>query len=401
MYIGILTHCVANNFGANLQSLSTASYLKTNGYEPVFIRWDSYLEERNRFMSPEQLDIHQHFLEKHGFVVTDSCRTDEDIVNIIKRYNIKNIIIGSDAVFTVDSWIEKVKISRRGFRYKSQLDKTFPNPFWIPFRNQIDDDLRYFYLSPSCQSSLYRLWSVKDKKRMKECLSHASFISARDRYTSEMIKYILNTEIPTMITPDPVWGFNYNFTNLPSKEAIIKKYNLKENYLLVSFYKGAEPDSIWFTNLERDALEHDMYCYSLPMPQGIFNSPLNKNISLPLNPIDWYCLIKYAKGYIGHNMHPVIVSIHNQIPFFSIDQHGRKIISRIVRDDKSSKIYDLLDRLGLLEYRISKNSLKKIHTSEICKKIIEFDTKKEAEISQRMYVEFLDLMTAICHKLES
>ena len=204
-----------------------------------------------------------------------------------------------------------------------------------------------------------------------------------------------------MITPDPVWGFNYNFTNLPSKEAIIKKYNLKENYLLVSFYKGAEPDSIWFTNLERDALEHDMYCYSLPMPQGIFNSPLNKNISLPLNPIDWYCLIKYAKGYIGHNMHPVIVSIHNQIPFFSIDQHGRKIISRIVRDDKSSKIYDLLDRLGLLEYRISKNSLKKIHTSEICKKIIEFDTKKEAEISQRMYVEFLDLMTAICHKLES
>ncbi len=396
MRIGILTHCVANNFGANLQALSTAFYLKNHGFEPIFIKWDYYLEERNKLMDKNQLYIHQHFLKEKGFIVTHSCKNNDDIINIIKDYDIQNIIIGSDAIFTIDSWIEKIKLNKKGIRYNSPKDKIFPNPFWVPFYDEIKSDFRYFYLSPSCQSSLYKYWSSSKKKKMKEYLSHASYISSRDTYTSLMLQHLLhsNTEIP--LTPDPVWGFNSNIMELPSKDAILQKFCLKEDYILVSFYKGLEPSTAWFNSLANEAHKYNMTCYSLPMPQGNFNSPLQQNISLPLNPIDWYCLIKYAKGYIGNNMHPIIVSIHNQTPFFSIDQHGRKFISKIIPNDTSSKVYDLLKRFNLLEYRIAKNKLNEITTKEICEKIANFNIEQLESINKIMHSQYLDLMNNIC-----
>ena len=231
---------------------------------------------------------------------------------------------------------------------------------------------------------------------MKECLSHASFISSRDKYTSLMLQHLLDSRKTIPLTPDPVWGFNLNVKNLPSKETILKKYGLEDNYILVSFYKGLEPNTTWFNNLKNSARIYNMTCDSLPMPQGNFSSPLKNNITLPLDPIDWYCLIKYAKGYIGNNMHPIIVSIHNQTPFFSIDQHGRKFVSKVISNDTSSKVYDLLKRFNLLEYRISKSKLNEITTNEICNRIMHFDIKKLTEINETMHKQYLSLMNTIC-----
>ena len=74
MYIGILTHCVANNFGANLQALSTAYYLKEHGFEPIFIKWDYYLQERNKLMDKNQLYIHQEIQFSRLHVMKMLCR---------------------------------------------------------------------------------------------------------------------------------------------------------------------------------------------------------------------------------------------------------------------------------------------------------------------------------------
>ena len=40
MKIGILTFANVPNFGANLQALSTISYLQNHGYNPILIKWE-------------------------------------------------------------------------------------------------------------------------------------------------------------------------------------------------------------------------------------------------------------------------------------------------------------------------------------------------------------------------
>lgn len=53
------------------------------------------------------------------------------------------------------------------------------------------------------------------------------------------------------------------------------------------------------------------------MPTGIgFKHNFDFSITTPLPPLDWYALIKYAKGYIGENMHPIVVALHNAVPCF-------------------------------------------------------------------------------------
>ena len=49
-----------------------------------------------------------------------------------------------------------------------------------------------------------------------------SYLSARDSYTAKMIRYLseCNCEVP--VTPDPVWGFNQNVSNIPSKDDVVK-----------------------------------------------------------------------------------------------------------------------------------------------------------------------------------
>lgn len=63
------------------------------------------------------------------------------------------------------------------------------------------------------------------------------------------------------------------------------------------------------------ASNKDLVCVSLPFAQIRSAIKCPYEISLPLSPIDWYALIKYSSGYIGNNMHPIVVSLHNQISF--------------------------------------------------------------------------------------
>ena len=95
--IGVLTHCIADNFGANLQALSTACYLRNKGLNPVFFKWDPYPVNNNN----EQLKLHRSFLERQGFVVTENCKTDEDFIRCISNYDIDFVIVGSGLCFDI------------------------------------------------------------------------------------------------------------------------------------------------------------------------------------------------------------------------------------------------------------------------------------------------------------
>lgn len=108
MKIGILTFANVPNFGANLQALSTISYLQNHGYNPILIKWEPEDFEA-RFTSiktQKQPQEHFHFVEKY-LPQTKICRNDDDICQVIKDEKIEGIIIGSDAVLQCSSfWVD-------------------------------------------------------------------------------------------------------------------------------------------------------------------------------------------------------------------------------------------------------------------------------------------------------
>ena len=68
----------------------------------------------------------------------------------------------------------------------------------------------------------------------------------------------------------------------------------------------------WMDGLKAKAAEAGLTCVALPMPTGVdFKHTFDYEIPTPLSPLDWYALIKYASAYIGENMHPVVVALHN------------------------------------------------------------------------------------------
>jgi hypothetical protein len=355
MKIGILTYHSVYNFGANLQVYSTVGYLKNNGFEPVVINWiPEDLEARyDRTIPPVQAGSHKEFI-KTFLPCTRICRINTDIAQVVKEENINGIIVGSDAVLQHTPFLSRLHLTKKGIILgkKPESDRLFPNAFWGSFIPFLEEKIPIIIISASSQNTNFKYIRGKSRKRMKLSLNQFKYITVRDDWTSRMIKYLSNGTIIPDITPDPVFAYNQNIKEQYSKEEILKKFNLHDNYLLVSFRSQNCVTRDWLKSFNEIAERNSLSCVALPMPNGIiFDNPFSSSIELPLGPIEWYSLIRYSSGYIGENMHPIIVALHNEVPFYSFDTYGI-ILLRFFVNEKSSKIYDILSKAGFTKNRI-------------------------------------------------
>jgi polysaccharide pyruvyl transferase WcaK-like protein len=402
MKIGILAYHRAYNFGANLQIFSTVSYLSKHGHTPIIIDWypkDLETQDSN-ITSKEQISVHLDF--QKNFSLTKRCFTDDEIAAVIKVENIDAIIVGSDAVVQHHPILIRTAL---GWLIEFTENRRFPNPFWGTFYDKLDRKIPMAMMSVSCQQSQYKLLCRFEKENLKRHIANFSYISSRDDWTSKMFSYVTNKRINPSITPDPVFAFNYNIDSIPSKEEILKKYNLPEKYFLFSFMKDNQVSIDWLKEFELLALKDEVSCVALPFPQGIkFKHPFKKEVSLPLPPIDWYSLIKYSQGYIGNNMHPIIVSLHNGIPCFSFDNYGNISIGFV--NSKSSKIYHIMDAFNVLSNRVTGKRRVWVPLMTmpeplfVYEKITSFNSERVLEISRRYYNEYLHMMAEMLGTLE-
>lgn len=400
MRIGILTYHAVCNFGANLQTLSTVEILKKKGYEPIVINWIPFdLEESYKKNTPaSQFQIHQEFVQKY-LPISDLCRTDDDIVDLIERYNLEGVIIGSDAVVKIVPFWARVHFPTRRLITvsKSTSTGTFPNPFWGSFLSKFNRDIPAIMMSVSSQNAEYRKIFANERKNISKSLIRFNYISVRDLWTQRMIKYLTYDRLLPKITPDPVFAFNQNAGELLcSRDEILKKYKLPEKYILMSFKTYPEMKSEWVKKFKELVNQKGFRLVGLPMPQGFNDLGYDLNIQLPLSPLDWYSVIKYSSGYVGHNMHPIIVSIHNAVPFFSFDYYG--ILNyHLFLNIKSSKIFDLLSRIGLAENMHNVIGAYKKHISPeyVFGKIFNFNFSRCKELSASKYLEYQEMMMDI------
>lgn len=357
MKIGLLAYHSAINFGATLQLFSTYCFLKEKGHNPVVINWIAtdldlyYKETANEAQRNMQVKT-RNLLWKE----TSLCHTSEEVARVIEDENIEAVIIGSDAVAQHHSFLERVVFPCRTIIgvNKTHSDCLYPNAFWADWQVFLKKSIPVAVISASCQDSAYKYIYGNLKKAMCASIKNYQYISVRDTWTQKMMAYITNGLIIPNITPDPVFAFAQNAGKfIPSQDAILQKFGLKEHYILMSFINGKTVSQKWIEEFAEIAAKNGKQCVLVPFAHAKSFGTLPKVIQLPLSPIDWYALIKYSSGYVGHNMHPIVVALHNNVPFYSYDNYGTMHLNGLLPSDKSSKIRHILSLAGLEEQRIS------------------------------------------------
>ena len=402
MRIGIITYYRVANFGANLQAVSTYRYLEQAGHEPIFIHYMSrqlYEVNDGSYDTNPQVKAHLDFVDSVITRQTETCFTADDVNRAIEKHGIEAIIIGSDAVLQHHPLLSRIHVVGRRVkrlrREKVNDERMFPNLFW---GCGITPSIKKALMSVSSQNSAYRYISSSKKRNMRNTLNEFSFISVRDTWAQKMVRFIADKEVP--ITPDPVFAFRHHAEDLiPSKEHILTKFGLPEKYILVSFLNVHIPSNI--INGLKDRFGQNAYCVALPSPLGLrFSHNYDYEIALPLSPIDWYALIAHSCGYIGNNMHPVVVALSNGVPCFSIDNYSNYNFWSQPIDDGASKIEDLLKYFNLQEYRMVPYKDNTDGLDErIAKQIMSFPKNEVLQFSEKKYNGYITMMDSILNAI--
>lgn len=400
MKIGLLAYHNIPNFGANLQCFSTYKYLLNNGHEPVFIDWrpSDLLNHYEKTISKKQIDAHFDNINTY-LKMTNPCSTMEEVAKIIEAENIEAVIIGSDAVLQHHNFLSSITFPTKKIVSLAKItsDRKFPNAFWGSFDEFLSKKIPFALLSGSAQTTKINLIKGDEKVLLGKQISKFSYVSVRDTWTKKFVEYISDGKLSPKITPDPVFGFNFNFGDLIDKQTILKKFSLPENYCLVSFKDNYTVSKNWINELETKLIASNLVPVAFPFPSGLkFENDFSIKIDIPLSPIDWYHLIKYSKGYIGHNMHPIVTCLHNVVPFFCFDHYVyRKNVFFI--DEKPSKIFHIVNRAGLNQNRTPYVRLvsKEIPVDNVINAITNFDYQKCRSFSELMVKEYDDNMSSI------
>lgn len=406
MKIGVLTFLHVANFGANLQATSTYYYLKNQGHTPIFINYTSYQVEitnkisqlkkklQNRSISIQTLE-HEKFIKEQIKNQTRNVHTCSQVFEVIKEEGIEAVIIGSDAVAQHWPLFSTLKLGKhRPFWIEPlQQERRFPNPFWgIGFSDKIPTAM----MSVSSQNSKYPIFTKSVLKRIAKQIDTMTYVSVRDAWTKDMM-LAAQPSRSIEVTPDPVFALNYNLGDLiPSKNDIRRKFELPEKYVLI----GLRSQVYTYEELDKMnelLMSEGKECVAFNI-DGVYayKHPFKYEIKLPLNPLDWFGLIKYASAYIGSNMHPIVSSLTNGVPCFSIDNWGIVDFLGKKKTSKSSKVYDVLSQYGLTDYWCSIENGKCSTTVEkIIEKLHNFPTDKVKQISIKRVNVYKNMMERI------
>lgn len=398
--IGILTFHSAYNFGANLQALSTMHYFKDNGYDVKIINWrpkdlwKSYKEET----PARQIEAHEEFFRKY-FDMTDVCHTDDDIAQTIEKEAIDAIVIGSDAVCRHLPYLLRWRPSRIHVFLKNATPSPYihPNAFWGCFYPKLSRKIPMILMSASSQGTAYQYTMRGERKKIAESLSRFSFISVRDTWTRKALQYFSNGTVSPQVTPDPVFAFNANIPQSLTSKEYIKHLHLPDKYIVLSFKKRTSPSQDWVRRFADYSKNKGIAVISLPFPQEENCLDVDINLHLPIDPLEWYNIIKYSSGYIGNNMHPIVVAIHNVLPFFSFDYYGSYSHLSGKVNLAPSKIYDMVYNCDLLGYysNVQSRHYQYPQPEEVFSKICQYDCDKGRQRSDDMQRLYMQLMTDI------
>lgn len=389
MKIGILTYHWVFNHGANLQTLSTIGYLRRIGHEPVVINWVPEDCEKWYLATTDarQVACFKEFQEAF-YPLSKLCRNAEDVAKVINEVGIEKVFIGADTLF----------ILRKGFMspMTNKLEpplycESFPNPFWGEFL-EYGVDVPIMGFSIACLDTNAKMF--KDQKpEIKRYLKRFSYLSARDKSTAELISFFTDNELTPEITPDPVFNFNSNVDISEFEKKTRDKFGIKKDYYLMSVPSPYNRKvNNWALSLEKEMNKRGYELIELPRQTGYPDLGIQQMPYSIINPLEWYVLLKNSKGYIGGLMHPIVICIHNEVPFFSLDYYGSSRIRGFYTDKTTSKAWQIINQCGLGRYY--KNIKSRIiaplmSPKDMVEKFEKYDKTQLAKASLKMKEELM------------
>lgn len=410
MRIGILTYHCPPNFGAQLQAISTVGFLRKMGHEPIVLHWyPKDLEAMySRRVGTEQNKCHEEFSQQ-VFPLSQKCQTEEELIAEINHLQLEAILVGSDALFKYFPLKNRRHFDFRRLKYiyhyqPLSCECLEGNPFFGAFLGELHPQIPASVYAASSQNCPYFLMNRAEKNAMKEALSHYEMISVRDAWTQKMVQCItIQKNVP--IFPDPVFAFQQNCDlPIPSKEEILTRFGLNEDYVLFSF-SAKHYKAEYIKSIANYIEEIGKQPVALPMPEKLFSAGIQKQIALPLSPLDWYALIKYAHGYVGERMHPIVVCLHNAVPFYCFDEYGTTekrgfFHKQEVFIPSSSKTYQIVSSAGLQDNLYSAKSKNQLPSPRhIVARLAHFDKDRCAAFSRQKAEEYNAGMLTIIHSL--
>ena len=407
MKIGLLAYHAACNFGAFLQLLSTIEYIKKQGDEPRVINWvpRDFRKDYEKRSLPEVRELYAK-LQKEYYPLTELCETAKDVASVIEKEGIDAVIVGSDAVCQHHPFRERFHFPVRRIFYIAHptSDRMYPNCFWGDFNKYLKKPIPVSMISGSSQDSKYYYISGRTKKNMKKSIKDFCYISVRDDWSQKMIQYISDGEIVPEVTPDPVFAFNQNAEHLlPSKEKLVERFNIPENYLILSFKGKKSVDQKWIDEFQCIANKNGLPCVKLPYADAAAFGNIKYSVGDGITPLEWFAFIKYSKGYVGNNMHPIVSSLANGVPFYSFDNYGISSKKSNMLNGESSKIYHILSKSEFLGNRAFVGGTKYVSPSPsyVWDAIKNFDLVKEKKFALDYYAEYSKMMRNVYSALKN
>lgn len=324
MNIGVLTHHWPPNFGANLQAMSTFLLLKRLGHTPIFLNYRPRNLERTYRARVAEAQYQQHVNHaKRFYRQTNVLRDEENLAAFCQDSDIDMVLAGSDTILRVRE-------------NKQTEDYCFPNPFWMSWTKNVRPRPKTAMISASSEGSYYWLFTKAIRRKMGSALSSLDSIAVRDRWTQNMVRYLTGGRVAAPITPDPVAVLNTLIPDSLVEEAGPRA--LTKQYVLMHFSPRLYPAS-WIKRFVELAHRQDLQVFTLPDPAGAIDLPVDRQLPLPMSPLEWYFWIRHSAGIICYGFHTVISCIFNDVPFLSVDTSGPMRL-RCLAIRKSSKAYD-------------------------------------------------------------
>jgi hypothetical protein len=379
MRIGLITHHWVPNFGANLQALSTFNYLTKMGYDVIILNYRrKALEELySSRVRAEQVKVHNEFCDTY-LRQSPLFRSAEEITEFCNEIKFNVIVSGSDAIF------------RLGGRTITDEGK-FPNPFWLAWAHSgLNPKPRTGFLAGSSAGANFYSFGKSLRRDIRHALRQVDYISVRDRWTRLMLVWLSLGRLWPKMCPDPVSMLNDVFEVPDSYTREPASFHRK--YILLSVPSKWLPED-WVREFIAVAHKSNLEVFSLPLPEGEVQGPVDRVINLPMPPLLWYAWIQHSAGFVGVRFHPVACSIFNNVPFVSLDSYGLK--PKGIKLHMSSKTYDLCKNIAAGSRRIPIEEIRKCSPRKVLALIQNWDckrVKKYHDEAKRRFAETIDCL---------
>ncbi|NMA84099.1 MAG: polysaccharide pyruvyl transferase family protein [Epulopiscium sp.] len=349
--IGIVTVFTGYNYGSLLQAYSMQQVLRKLGYQPRLL-WDKEGLVKGR-------DIRIKKILVMAFRALIQPKAFRESIASYKSANNQRVLNESKKKF--DEFTDKyLKIERYSYRNLKKIGISQEFHAFVCGSDQIwnskaiyVDPLYYLKFAPNNKKIAYAPSFGKDeipeynRKKIKSYLQSIKYLSIREEKGKEIIKDLINKEVPVLIDPTLLLDGQY-------WSSLSKSLN-SEPYVL--FYFLSEPSIETIEILREIETYFNKKVVVLPSIADWHNE-FQRVETMPTGPIEFISLIKNADFVCTDSFHGMSFSVNFNIPFLVFKRNYGKA------SNQSSRISSLLSILGL-EDRYVKNDVLNLEKIDI------------------------------------